>query len=74
MGNHRFSTDLEDICYKYERLGAMISIIQMFVSESVDVVGAPENSLSDALFEIETEMDKTNNRLRAFMKGKAVDV
>ncbi len=54
---------LEDIHYKYERLQALISILQQFTAECVDITGAPENAVSDSLFEIEIGMLEANERL-----------
>ncbi len=65
-----FYQELEDIHYKYERLESMIGILQMFVAEVVDIAGAPENSLNNALYEIEGEMEKTNARLKCLFAGK----
>lgn len=42
----------------------------MFVAEVAEVRGAPENCLSEALFEIEQEMEKTNNRLMELIRQK----
>lgn len=70
MNNYRFSAELEDIHYKYERLESLITIAQMFVAEVAEVRGAPENCLSEALFEIEQEMEKTNNRLMELIRQK----
>lgn len=65
-----FYRELEDIHFKYERLESMISILQMFVAEVVDIAGAPEDSLNNALFEIEGEMEKTNDRLKCLFMRK----
>lgn len=48
----------------------MIGILQMFVAEMVDIAGAPENSLNNALYEIEGEMEKTNARPKCLFAGK----
>lgn len=68
MNNYRFSTELEDIYYKYERLKSLIAITQMSV-EAAGLANVPEEFLSNALFEIELEVSKTNDRLKAFMGG-----
>lgn len=67
---HSLDRELEEIHFKYERLTSLIGILQMFVAEVVDVAGAPEDSLNNALYEIEGEMEKTNNRLRCLFTGK----
>lgn len=67
-GNYSLDRELEEIHFKYERLTSLIGILQMFVAEVVDIAGAPEDSLSNALYEIELEMDKTNERLKGLMK------
>ena len=70
MGKFEFFSELEDIYYKYERLESLIGILQMFTAEVVEVAGAPADSLTNALFEIELEMDKTNERLKGLIKQK----
>lgn len=70
MSKFEFDRELENIHYKYERLESLITIAQMFVSEVAEVRGAPENCLSEALFEIEQEMEKTNNRLMELIRQK----
>ena len=69
MSNYRFSAELEDIYYKYERLKSLIAITQMSV-EAAGLANVPEEFLSNALFEIELEVSKTNDRLKALMGGK----
>lgn len=64
MNKFRFNSELEEIQYKYERLASLIGILQMFVAEIVEVVNAPANSLSDALYEVELEMCENNERLK----------
>ncbi len=61
-----FSKDieLENIHYKYERLTSLIGILQMFVTEIVEVAGAPADSLTNALFEIELEMQDNNEKFK----------
>lgn len=63
-------TDLEEVLYKYERLQSLIGIMQMFVAEVVDIAGAPDNCLTNALYEVEIEMDKNNERLKGFIREK----
>ncbi len=66
MGKHKIFAELEDIYFKYERLQSLIGILQMFTAEIVEIAGAPSNSLADALFEIEIEMKKNNDKLKNF--------
>lgn len=70
MSKFEFDRELENIHYKYERLKSLIAITQMFVAEVAEVRGAPEYCLSEALFEIEQEMEKTNNRLMELIRQK----
>lgn len=61
--DREFYSALEDIHYKYERLQALISILQQFTAECVDITGAPENAVSDSLYEIEFGLAETNKKL-----------
>lgn len=70
MSKFEFARELEDIHYKYERLKSLITVAQMFVAEVAEVRGAPENCLNNALFEIEQEMEKTNDRLMELIRQK----
>lgn len=70
MGKHEIFTELEDIHYKYERLQSLIGIMQMFVAEVVEIAGAPADCLNNALFEVELEMGKTNEKLKGLMRQK----
>ncbi|MCI8788304.1 MAG: hypothetical protein HFH92_04180 [Lachnospiraceae bacterium] len=70
MNNHSFKMELDEIHYKYERLTSLIGILQQFIAEQVDIAGAPERSLNDALFEIELGMDETNDRLKKLIEHK----
>ena len=70
MSKFEFNSELENIYFKYERLTSLIGILQMFVAEVVDVAGAPAGSLTNALFEIELEMDKTNEKLKSLLNQK----
>lgn len=63
------SLELEDIHYKYERLTSLIGILQMFTAEIVEVAGAPADSLANALFEIELEMQENNDKLKKHCIG-----
>lgn len=74
MEMNNLFTELEDIHYKYERLASLVSILQQFVAEQVDIVGAPGDSLENTLLEIEIGMDGNNDRLKALFsrKGGAV--
>lgn len=62
--------DLEDIHNKYERLQSLIGILQMLVAEVVEVAGVPDDSLKNALLEIEIEMGENNERLKGFIREK----
>jgi len=57
-------TELEDIYNKYERLQSLIGILQTFIAEVVEVAGAPSNSIANALFEIELEIEDNNEKLK----------
>lgn len=70
MDNHEILMKLDQIHYKYERLTSLIGILQQFVAEQVDIAGAPERSLNDALYEIELGMDENNNRLKELFQKK----
>ncbi len=72
MGKHEIFTELEDIHSKYERLTSLIGIMQMYVAEVVEIAGAPSCDLANALFEVEMEMDKTNDKLKGYFSRKAV--
>ncbi len=68
MDKQKLFVELDNIHFKYERLASLITILQMFVSDSVDITGAPADSISNALYEIELEMDKTNEWLADMVK------
>ena len=70
MKMHDFLMELEAIHYKYERLTSLLGILQQFVAEQVDIAGAPERSLNDALYEIELGMDENNERLKGLLQQK----
>ncbi len=70
MTKHSFLTELEEIHYKYERLASMICLLQMMTAEMIDVVGVPEDSLTNVLFEIELGMDEANSRLKKLIEQK----
>lgn len=63
------SLELEDIHYKYERLTSLIGILQMFTAEVVEIAGAPADSITNALFEIELEMQENNDKLKKYCIG-----
>lgn len=65
---HKLFMELDEVHYKYERLASLIGILQMYVAEVVEVAGEPAGNLSNALFEIEMEMDKTNERLKGMIR------
>lgn len=64
--------ELDDIHYRYERLTSLIGILQLMTAEMIDVAGVPEDSLSNALYEIELEMEENNNRLKEFFFERKV--
>lgn len=70
MNGHKLFMELDEIHYKYERLTSLIGILQQFVAEQVDIAGAPERSLTDALYEIELGMDENNSRLKGIFQKK----
>ena len=70
MNGHKLFMELDEIHYKYERLTSLIGILQQFVAEQVDIAGAPERSLTDALYEIELGMDENNRRLKGIFQKK----
>lgn len=63
------SLELENIYYKYERLTSLIGILQMFTAEVVEIAGAPADSITNALFEIELEMQENNDKLKKYCIG-----
>lgn len=65
------SLELENIYYKYERLTSLIGILQMFTAEVVEIAGAPADSITNALFEIELEMQENNDKLKKYCIGGA---
>ncbi|MCI8293549.1 MAG: hypothetical protein HFH53_08490 [Hespellia sp.] len=64
--------ELDCIHYKYERLESLIGILQMYVSEVVEVSGEPENSLGNALFEIEAGMNRANKEFKDLVRKGGV--
>lgn len=67
---NQFITQLEDIHYKYERLTSLIGILQQFTAEVIEIAGAPADSLTNALYEIELGMYENNDRLKAIFDQK----
>lgn len=65
-------SSLEDIYYKYERMQALISILQQFTAECVDITGAPENAVSDSLYEIELGIREANKKLNEIISQGAM--
>lgn len=65
-------SSLEDIYYKYERMQALISILQQFTAECVDITGAPENAVSDSLYEIELGIREANKKLNEIISQGAL--
>ncbi len=70
MAKNEFYRKLEDIHYKYERLKSLIGILQMFVAEVAEVTNTPSDSVPNALFEIEIEMEQNNGRLKSLFTEK----
>ncbi len=70
MNGHKLFMELDEIHHKYERLTSLIGILQQFVAEQVDIAGAPERSLTDALYEIELGMNENNSRLKGIFQKK----
>ncbi len=71
--DHELSIALDDLQYKYIRLEALISIMQQFTADCIDVTGAPENALSDSLYEIELGIQDANKELADIIcKGRIV--
>lgn len=60
---------LEDIQFKYERLGSLLSCLQSVVAEVAEVRGLPEHTLEYSLYELEMEMDRNNKELGEIMHG-----
>ncbi|MCI9271938.1 MAG: hypothetical protein HFH11_12515 [Dorea sp.] len=65
-----FTIDLSDILFKYERMQSLISVLQQFTAECVEVAGAPENALSDALYEIELGLGEANEQMKAVLERR----
>lgn len=63
MDSHEILMELETIPYRYESLMSLIGILQQFVTGQVEFIGEPEDSFTDALYEIKVAMEKNNNRL-----------
>lgn len=70
MNKHEILMELDKIHYRYERLTSLIGILQQFIAEQVDIAGAPERSLNDALYEIELGMDENNRQLSELFQEK----
>ena len=68
----KFLDVLSDIHFKYERMEAIISILQQYISECVEIAGAPKNSVGNSLYEIESGMMEANKRLRAIIREAEV--
>lgn len=58
--DNELNTTLDDLQYKYIRLEALISIMQQFTAECVDVIGSRANAVSDSLYEIELGIHEAN--------------
>ena len=53
MKTDTFFGTLEDICFQYQRLKALISITQSCVAECTGAAYIPDGAVSNALYEIE---------------------
>lgn len=62
--------NLEEIVFKYERLQSLIGAIQLLVAEVVEISGAPDDCIANALYEVEIEMKKNNKTLREVIQQK----
>ena len=70
MNKHSLLIELDEIHYKYIRLTSLICLLQMMTAEMIDVAGVPEDSITNALFEIELGMDEANSRLKKLIEQK----
>lgn len=70
MDKHENFIELDEIHYRYERLTSLIGLLQQMAAEMIEVAGIPNDSLSNALFEIELGMEENNNRLKALFERK----
>ena len=70
MNKHSLLIELDEIHYKYVRLTSLICLLQMMTAEMIDVAGVPEDSITNALFEIELGMDENNSRLKGIFQKK----
>lgn len=70
MNEHRFFLQLDEIHFKYERLTSLIGLLQQMAAEMIEVAGVPNDSLSNALYEIELGMEEYNNRLKELFEKK----
>lgn len=59
---------LDELLYKYDRLTGLISIMQQYMSQCVDIAGAPEGAVENSLYEIELGMQEANKRLGEIIK------
>lgn len=65
-----FIIDLSNILLKYKRMQSLISVLQQFTAECVEVAGAPENALGDALYEIELGLGEANEQMEAVLERR----
>lgn len=71
--DHELSLALDYLQHKYIRLEALISIMQQFTADCIDIAGAPENALSDSLYEIKLGIQDANKELADIIcKGRIV--
>ena len=67
--SHKQVLELENIHFRYERLEALISMMQVTVSDVAEIAGLPENCLEYSLFEVEMNLRDNNNRLKGILRG-----
>lgn len=71
--DHELNIALDDLQFKYERMAALISVMQMYTEECVDISGAPKGAVSDSLYEIELGLREANKELKNIIcKGRIV--
>lgn len=67
--DYELCSQLEDIHFKYERMCALVTCLQCLVADgAIEVREVPENMLDFALYEICTELCKSNEALGKLIK------
>lgn len=61
--------ELENIHFKYERLEALISLMQTTVNDTAEIMGLPENCLEYSLCEVGMNLSDNNSRLKEILRG-----